>query len=128
MNPIANMFTRIANASRARHESVSVPYSKFKMEIIKLLQDKKYLTESARRGKKNKRTIEVGLRYEQDAPVIHGIKMISKQSQRIYGGWQELKSFRSSRGMVIVSTSKGLLSAKDAEKEKVGGEIIARIW
>ena len=128
MNPIANMFVQIVNASRAHHESVSIPYSKFKMEIIKLLQDKGYITDTVRRGKKNKRVIEVTLRYEKDASVIHGIRMISKQSQRIYGGWQELKSFRSSRGMVVVSTPKGLVSAKDAEKQKVGGEIIARVW
>lgn len=128
MNPIANMFIRIVNASRAHHASVPIPYSKFKMEIIKLLQDKGFIAENARRGKKNKRVLDIALRYEKEVPAIHGIKMISKQSQRMYGGWQELKKFRSSRGIVIVSTSKGLLSSKDAEKQKVGGEIIARVW
>lgn len=128
MNPLANMFVSIVNASRARHESVLIPFSKFKMEIARFLHQKGYIADALRRGKKNKRCIEIILRYDKETPSIHGIKQISKQSQRIYGDLKDFKALRTKRGMVVVSTSKGLLSSKEAEKQKVGGEIIAQIW
>lgn len=128
MNPLSDMFVSIVNAGRAHHERVLIPYSRLKMEIIRALQAQGYVGEAMRRGKKNRRMIEVTMIYSDTMPMIKGAKLVSKQSQRIYSGWRTMKKFFSNRGMVIVSTPKGIMTAREARKQKVGGEVIAKVW
>lgn len=128
MDPLADMFVSIVNGGRAHKEHVFIPYSKVKMEICRVLQSKGYVGESARRGKKNKRMIEIPLVYREDVPALEGARCVSKQSQRVYSGWRSMRKFALSKGILIISTPKGIMTARDAEKQKVGGEIIAKIW
>lgn len=123
------MFTKIRNAQASKKETVIIPYSKLKMELAKLLSKTNCIKEINKRGKKNKKTIELALAYDEKGNgKINHIKRISKSSRRVYLQLNEIKPVKHGYGMLILSTSKGLLDNKEAIKEKVGGEVIAEIW
>lgn len=129
MDPIADMLTKIRNAQSAKKETVAVSYSKIKMAIADLLTKEKFIKEAEHKGKKGKKAINIVLSYdEKGAPAINHISRISKLSQRIYTPFKKIKSIRQGFGTQIISTPKGLMTDKDARKEKVGGEIICEIW
>ena len=129
MDPIADMFTKIRNAQAVKKETVSIPYSKIKMEIAKILLKEKYIKEINRRGKKNKKSIELSLSYgKKGEGVIKHISRISKPSRRVYMPVKKIRPVRQGYGMMIFSTPKGLLTDKEAKKEMVGGEVICKIW
>ena len=124
MDPISDMLTSIRNAQAVGKETVVVSYSKLKMEVVKALLRFGYLKEARRRGRKNKKILELGLLYKNNIPKISGLNKISKPSCRVYQSAKNLKSVRQGRGMAIISTTKGILNDKEAKKENVGGEII----
>lgn len=128
-DPIADMFIRIKNAQTVKRQTVLVPYSKFKMEIAKLLLSSGFVKNLVRRGKKTKKHIEIELLYDKDNNgKILELQRISKPSKRIYVGYKDLRPVRQGRGMAIVSTPKGVMADKEARKKKLGGEIIGQIW
>lgn len=123
------MFSRINNAGRAKKSVVAVPYSKIKMEIAKLLEKRGLAGEAARKGKKNRRAIELPLFYDESGSgKITEIKRVSKPSRRIYKGWRELKPVKGGTGLYIISTPFGIIDDKQARKLKVGGEILGEAW
>lgn len=128
MDPVADMLTKIRNAQAVGKETVVVSYSKLKMELVKALLRFGYLKEARRRGKKNKKILELELLYKNNVPKISGLKKVSKPSCRVYQSAKNLKSVRQGRGLAVISTTKGILSDKEAKKENVGGEIICEIW
>lgn len=129
MDPIADMFSKIRNAQAVQKETVMISYSKLKAEIAKVLLKNNYIKEINRRGKKNKKSIELVLVYDESGRgAIEHIKRISKPSRRVYLSLKEIKPVRRGYGMMILSTPKGLLTNKEAVKEKVGGEVICEIW
>ncbi len=129
MDTIADMLTKIRNAQTAGKETVVIPYSKIKTEILKIMKKEKFLKNSEVKGKKNKKIIEAELEYNKDgAPKIQHIKRISKPSQRIYLPFKKIRSVQYGKGLGIISTPKGILTDKEARKEKVGGEVICEIW
>jgi len=128
MDPISDMLVKIKNAQTSGKESVSLPYSKIKMQIAKVLVSEKFIKEAEAKGKTNK-TIEIVLLYGTDgAPVIRNISRISKVSKRIYVPLKKITSVKQGLGIRIMSTPKGLLTNKEAVKEKVGGEVICEVW
>ena len=130
MDPIGDMIIRIKNASDAQQASTLIPYSNLKMTVAQLLEKEGYITNVVKKGKKVKKFIEVGLIYNADkTPKITGVQRISKLSRRVYSGVGELATFRrNAPGMIVVTTPKGVLSDTDAQKEKVGGEVLFKIW
>lgn len=129
MDPISDMFAKIKNALAVQKETVSISYSKVKMEIAKVLLRANYIKEINRRGKKNKKTMELVLAYDENGKgLITHLSRISKPSRRVYLSLKEIKPVRRGYGMMIISTPKGILTDKEAKKEKVGGEAIAEIW
>ncbi|MCX6731579.1 MAG: 30S ribosomal protein S8 [Candidatus Parcubacteria bacterium] len=129
MDTIGDMLTKIRNAQAVKKETVSISYSKLKMEIIKILAREKFLKEAEQKGKKNKKIIDVVLAYDSEKnPAINHIARISKPSRRIYLPLKKIKPVRRGLGLQIISTAKGILSDKEARKEKVGGEILCEIW
>jgi small subunit ribosomal protein S8 len=129
MDVIADMFAKIKNAMAVKKETVSIFHSKMKMEIAKVLLKTGYIKEINKRGKKNKKTIELVLSYdENNKGLINHVKRISKPSRRVYLSLKEIKPVRRGYGIMIFSTPKGILTDKEARKEKVGGEAIAEIW
>ena len=129
MDPIADMLTSIRNAQAARKETVSVPYSKIKMEIARVLAREKFIKEADHKAKKTNKTIDMVLNYDNSGrPAITELKRVSKSSRRIYSPASKIKRVRQGFGFQILSTPKGILTGKEAKKEKVGGEVICEAW
>jgi len=127
---IADMLTRIRNAQTARHESVSVETSIMKKSIAQILLDEGYIAayDEVDSGKTNKDLV-ITLKYvNKNQKVITGLKRISKPGRRIYAGCEELPKVLGGLGIVIVSTSKGVMTDREARKLGIGGEVLAYVW
>lgn len=128
-DPIADMLTRIRNAQVAKHEAVVVPASNTKKAIAKILLDEGYLHNVEYLDEGPQGAIKLVLKYvEGKQPVIGGLKRISKPGLRIYAQSSELPQVLGGLGIAIVSTSKGIMTSRDARKEGIGGEVLAYIW
>lgn len=127
-DPITDLLNRISNAKAVLHPTVDVPFSNLKYEISKILEKQGFVKKVEKKGKKTKKIIEIVLKYEGDTPSISNLKRISKPGQRIYKSSKEIKRVRGDFGIAIISTSKGLMTNKEAKKQKLGGEIICEIW
>lgn len=128
MDPISDMLNRIRNGQAVLKEQVEIPFSNLKYEIAKILQECGFIEKVEKKGKKTKRIIEITLKYSHKIPAISGLKRISKSGQRIYKSFKKLRSVKSGYGIEIISTSKGLMTDKEARRQKLGGEIICQIW
>ena len=128
-DPIADMLTRLRNASAAKHETVDMPYSKFKANIAEILKREGYIKDFTAKEAKVGQTLEVTLKYGPNGErSIQGIKRISKPGLRIYAGKDDLPRVLGGLGTAIISTSRGVMTDRDARKHNVGGEIIAYVW
>lgn len=127
-DPIADMLTRIRNANRQRHESVVIPASKEKMSILNVLVETGYIVKYDKQQEKSETNLVVELKYVNNERVIHGLKRISKPGLRVYAESKKLPRVLNGLGIAIVSTSKGVLTDKQARINGVGGEIIAYVW
>lgn len=131
MDSISDMLTRIRNAQAVGHKTVDFPFSKIKFDLIDILKIEGYVASASKRGRGINRTIEIVLKYKDSKkidPYIQGLKRISKPGQRIYAGKDELGKFLKERGATILSTSQGLMTAKEAKKKGMGGEVLCQIW
>jgi len=132
MYPIADMLTTIMNAQAVNKESVTLPFSKMKFDIANVLKTSGYLSGVERKKRKTKKFeqefIFATLKYDDEEPAISGIKLISRPSRRMYVKVSQIKPVRSGHGMSVVSTPKGVMSSKEARKQKLGGEILFEIW
>ena len=126
-DPIADMLTRIRNGQAAEKSSVLMPASKKKLAIAKVLKDEGYILDFAEVDMDGKPGIEVVLKYFQGAPVIDFIKRVSRPGLRIYKNRDELLKVRGGLGIAIVSTSKGVMTDREARKAGHGGEVIAYV-
>ena len=126
---IADLLTRIRNANTAKHDSVEIPASNMKKAICQILLDEGYIknftvTEDGKQG-----MIKVVLKYgEGKTPVISGLRRVSKPGQRIYSNVENMPKVMKGLGIAIISTSKGVMTDREARKEHVGGEVLAYIW
>jgi small subunit ribosomal protein S8 len=129
-DPISDMLTRIRNALAVKKREVFLPYSNLKYNLAISLQKHGWLEEVGTvEAEKGRKTLKLSLKYESGGQAsISGIKRISKQGQRIYARVSEIPKLQVSGGTVILSTPKGLLTSREARKEKVGGEVICEIW
>jgi small subunit ribosomal protein S8 len=128
MDPISDMLTAIRNAQRVSKDTVSIPFSNLKYEIAKILERERFIGKVERKGRKERKKIEITLKYEDKRPAISGLKRISKSGQRVYKSHNLIKRVKGGYGIAIISTSKGLLADKEARKKKLGGEVICEIW
>ncbi len=134
-DPIADMLTIIRNGLQARKNDVVVPASKLKGEILRILQEEGYIegfqefsvpTRKGEQGKKLK--YQVFLKYYQGKPVIAHIEKVSKPGRRVYVSVDEIPNVRNGLGIAILSTSSGVMTNKQALKERVGGELLCIVW
>lgn len=125
---IADMLTRIRNALKAKHETVSVPASKEKMEIARILLEEGYITSYEIVDAGNFKNIDIVLKYDEQGSVIQGLKRISKPGLRIYAQKDKIPYVISGLGIAIISTNKGIMTDKKARELNVGGEVLAYIW
>ena len=128
-DPIADMLTRIRNANNARHASVDIPCSNMKKSIAEILLEEGYIKNYQIIDDGKQGIIRVTLKYaENKQSVISGIKRISKPGLRVYAAKEDLPRVLRGLGIAIISTSKGIMTDKNARKENVGGEVLAYVW
>lgn len=128
-DPLGDMFVRIRNAQAVGKTTVCIPHSKLKAAVAEKLKGAGYIKEVSKRGKKISKSIEITLLYEDNSnPKILGIKRVSKPSRRIYLPFKDIHSVKQGEGSMIISTPKGIMTDREARRQKVGGEIICKIW
>ena len=128
-DPIADMLTRIRNASTAMHDDVTIPASKIKANIARILAEEGFVDGFEVVEDEGHPAIKITLRYSQERErAIAGIRRISKPGRRVYRGAQEIPRVLGGLGVAIISTSQGVMSDKQARQAKVGGEVLAYVW
>ena len=127
-DPISDMLTRIRNAAMASHDTVDLPYSKIKASIAQILAETGFIANFKTEGEGALQKICVELKTIDGGQAISSIERISKPGRRVYAGSGEIPLVLSGRGMVILSTSSGLMTGRDARKKGLGGELICRVW
>lgn len=128
-DPIADMLTRIRNANQMRYNEVVIPSSNVKLEIVKILKGEGYIENYKVEKNEVQNNIIVTLKYGKNKErVISGLKRISKAGLRVYAKAEEIPTVLNGLGISIVSTSKGIMTGKEARKENLGGEVLAYVW
>jgi small subunit ribosomal protein S8 len=129
-DPFTDFLNRIKNAQAVFKETVLVPFSKRKLEILAILEKKGYISKFEIKNRGRKRMINVFLKYNEEdkSPAISGFRRISKPGQRIYSGWRDLKKIKGGRGIAFISTSRGIMTDEEARKRRLGGEVLFQIW
>ena len=135
-DPISDMISQIRNAQAVYHPTVDLPWSKIKYEIAKILEKENFVEGIEKKGRQPKRKIGITLKYNDKGiagnslgtPAIEDMKRISKPGQRIYMPARKMRRVRGGYGIAIISTSKGLVTDKEARKKKLGGEVLCEVW
>ena len=128
-DPVADMLTKIRNASLAKHDKVDISTSKMKLQIIKILKNEGFVKNFKKVTKDNFPFVRVYLKYDENqAPVIHGIERMSTPGRRMYTGFRDMPRVYNGYGVLVVSTSEGVITGKKAAESKIGGELICKVW
>jgi small subunit ribosomal protein S8 len=127
-DPIADMLIRIKNAQAVLHPNVEIPHSNLKYKLANILLENNFIEAVEKKQNKIKKSIKIILKYKDKEPVIEELRRVSKPGRRVYTQAKNIRSPRGGRGMVIVSTSDGLMNGQEARKRKLGGEIICELW
>ena len=134
MDTVANMLTMIRNAQAVEKPTISVPYTRLKHEIAKILEKRGFVAGVEKKSRKMKKTakswpcLEITLKYNDRIPAVTGYKKLSKPGRRIYVAASDINKVRQGHGIGIISTSKGLMTEYEAKKQNVGGEMLCEIW
>lgn len=128
-DPVADMLTKIRNASQAKHEKVDISNSKLKLQIVKIMKNEGFVKNFKKVTKEGATYLRIFLKYDaQQQPVIHGIDRVSTPGRRVYSGYREMPRVCNGYGVVVVSTSCGVITGKKASEQMVGGELVCKIW
>jgi len=128
-DPIADLLTRIRNGNRVGRATVDLPASNIKLEICRVLKEEGFINDVEYSDATKPAMMRIKLKYLADrTPVLHDLKRVSKPSLRTYRGSKNLEQVRSGLGLAIVTTSKGVMTEKQARKENVGGEVLCHVW
>ena len=127
-DPISDMLSRIRNAMTAGHEALSLPASHVKARILEILQQEGYIEAFERKQDGPQGLLEVKLKWHAGQPAIEGLRRVSRPGQRRYARCDDIPKVRNGLGIMIISTSKGLMTDRAARKAGVGGELICSIW
>ncbi|MFA5878387.1 MAG: 30S ribosomal protein S8 [Candidatus Staskawiczbacteria bacterium] len=127
-DPITDMLNQIRNAQAVAKPEVSVLFSQLKEEISQILVEEGFINSAKKSTKKDDNTLKITLKYKENIPAITGLNRISKPGQRIYIKVSDIKPVKGGKGITIISTSKGLMTNKQAWKVKLGGEVLCEVW
>lgn len=128
-DPIADLLTRIRNAGLICHRFVDIPWSKLKESIVGLLKKEGFIESYMVKKEKTQGTIRVFLKYRENRkPLIRGLQRVSRPSVRRYNGYKEIYPVLGGMGISVMSTSKGIMSGKEARMKKLGGEVLCHVW
>ena len=127
-DPIGDMLARLKNSQKRNHKKIELPSSKFKMKIAEILKSEGYIVDYEVKSEQNKSNLEISLKYSSGSPVISSIERVSKPGRRIFYSAESLPRVNNGLGIAIISTPKGVMTDIDARKQKVGGEIICKVF
>jgi len=127
-NMYIDLITKIKNAQQAKKALLKSNYSKMDLEVAEILAKNGFIESVVKKGRMPKRSIEVTLKYDGEEGVINGVRFLSKPSRKLYTGYRELGLVKQGYGIAVLSTPKGLMTARRAKKEKVGGVLLFEIW
>lgn len=127
-DPIGDMLARIKNAYMAGKSSVSLPHSKLKETVAKILVEQRYLSSVSTKAEQAKKTLELDLRYEGSKPAFTDLKRKSKPGLRVYVGASAIPTVVAGTGTAVLSTPQGIMTGKEAKKRHIGGELLCEIW
>ncbi|MBU0495788.1 MAG: 30S ribosomal protein S8 [Chloroflexi bacterium] len=127
-DPIADMLTRIRNAQMGRHESVEMPASRLKLDVLRILKDEGYIKDFRVKREATRQNVRVWLKYADKEPVLSGLKRISKPGCRVYVGKDNIPKVLSGMGVAVLSTSHGVITGRQARRLGVGGEVLCFAW
>ncbi|MFH1381897.1 MAG: 30S ribosomal protein S8 [Chloroflexota bacterium] len=127
-DPIADMLTRIRNAIMVRHDSVTMPASKTKTSIARILKEEGFISDYEVTKGKSQRAIKIHLRYIEKRPAVAGLERVSKPGLRVYIDRKEIPRVFGGVGVAIVSTSKGVMTGQQAWHQGIGGELLCYVW
>ena len=127
-DPIGDMIARIKNAQSRNHKKVQLPSSKFKIKIAEVLKSEGYIIDYKVSQETNKPYLEISLKYNSGNPVISSIQRVSKPGRRVFSRAESLPKINNGLGIAIISTPKGVMTDIDARKQKIGGEIICKVF
>lgn len=128
-DPIADMLTRIRNATMRRHESVLIPASRIKSEIARLLKEEGFVRDTRLVPHEGRKALKIELKYlNEEEPVIAGIERVSTPGRRVYVRYDRIPQVKGGYGMAVLSTNRGVLTDKQSRQAKVGGEVLCYVW
>jgi small subunit ribosomal protein S8 len=128
-DPITDLLNRLRNAMRAGHDRADIPASRVKENLLKVLAEEGYVASYRRVEEKGRPLLRVGLKYDPDGePVVNGFERVSRPGRRVYAPAKEIPAVLGGVGISIVSTSKGILTGRQAREAKLGGEILCNVW
>ncbi len=128
-DPIADMLTRIRNAGMARHASTECPSSRQKLAVARVLEQRGFVGEVRVEDRGSRPTMVIGIRYDRSGgALIDGIRRVSRPGRRVYAGRAEVPRVRNGLGVAVISTSRGILSDRDAREQSLGGEVLCEVW
>jgi small subunit ribosomal protein S8 len=128
-DPIADMLTRLRNASQAKHATCEIPYSNVKLALTKILEQEGYIAGFEVRENGLRKTLNVRLKYDAERrPVVSGLRRVSRPGLRVYAGMHDIPRILGGVGTVVVSTNRGIMTGREARRRHLGGELIAEIW
>ena len=127
-DPIGDMIARIKNAQLRNHKKIELPSSNFKVKIADVLKNEGYIIDYKTFSELNKSKLEISLKYHYGNPVINSIQRVSKPGRRIFSSAESLPKINNGLGIAIISTPKGVMTDIDARKQKIGGEIICKVF
>ena len=127
-DPIGDMLARLKNSLMRNHKKIELPSSKFKAKIAEILKSEGYIIDYEVKSEQNKANLHINLKYNSGNPVINSIERVSKPGRRIFSSAESLPKVNNGLGIAIISTPKGVMTDIDARKQKVGGEIICKVF
>ncbi len=127
-DPIADLLTRVRNAAMAHHDNVMVPASKMKLAVAKILKEEGFIADYSIVKSEPQKQIKITLKYIDKQPAFLGIERVSKPGLRVYAGKREIPRVYGGLGIAIMSTSKGIITAQEAWKKNLGGEVLCYVW
>jgi small subunit ribosomal protein S8 len=128
-DPITDLLNRLRNAMTAGHERVDIPASRVKENVLRVLAEEGYIGPYRRVEEKGRQQLRVSLKYDSDGePIVNGLERVSRPGRRVYAGAAEIPQVLDGLGMSIVSTSKGIVTGRQAREQHLGGEILCNVW
>ena len=127
-DPIGDMLARLKNSQMRNHKKIEMPSSKFKAKIAEILKSEGYIIDYEVKSDRNKADLHISLKYSSGNPVINSIERVSKPGRRIFSSADSLPKVNNGLGIAIISTPKGVMSDMDARKQKLGGEVICKVF